>query len=69
MPESMIYHNEYGRRKWFHLHGKTKHLGLSDELLARLRQYFNALDEKGVESIGSKELEDPLIAFGLCEDV
>lgn len=43
-------------------------LCLSDELMLKLRQYFNALDSQGCQYISAKDLEKPLIVFGLCEN-
>lgn len=34
----------------------------------KIRKYFFALDDDGGGSIGVDELEDPLIALGLCEN-
>jgi Ca2+-binding EF-hand superfamily protein len=60
--------SKFNERKWFSKHNKSNKLGLSDSLMAKLRQYFNALDLHGYDHISSEDLEDPLIVFGMCED-
>lgn len=66
VPSELIHNSEHQERKWFHKHGKENHLCLSDEVMVKLRQYFNALDSRNCEFISSQDLEKPLIVFGLC---
>lgn len=55
-------------RQWLRKHGKDHCIVFKDEELKKLREYFNSLDEDRSGSIGVNELEDPLIALGLCEN-
>lgn len=66
LPPNLIYSSDFQERKWFHAHGKSKHLTLSDTMMAQLRIYFNALDSHKCQYIDGQDLEDPLIVFGLC---
>ena len=47
--------------------GKEEFIDFGDEQMKQLRIYFNSLDSDGGGSIGTDELEDPLIALGLLD--
>lgn len=71
------FYPESCQRSWLKKHGKKHCIDFDDEEREKLRGYFNSLDEDGSgkfsfwlfsEAIGVEELEDPLIALGLCEN-
>lgn len=64
----LIHNSEYHSRKWLIKTGKEKYIDFGDAQLKELRACFNELDDDGSGAIGVDELEDPLIALGLCED-
>lgn len=58
---------ESNQRKWLKTHGKAHCIDFEDEELRQLREYFGSLDDDGSGSIGTDELEEPLIALGLVD--
>mgnify|MGYP002480181079 CR=1 FL=1 len=48
-------------------HGKEEYIDFDDETLKTLRECFNSLDEDGSGTIGTDELEEPLVALGLVD--
>ena len=54
-------------RKWMVNHGKGHYLNFSDAQILKLRETFNNLDEDGGGSIGTDELESPLIGLGFAD--
>ena len=50
------------------MHGKHQHIGFDDEERCKLEKYFSSLDERKKGSIGTSELEEPLIALGLADN-
>ena len=54
-------------RSWLKKHGKTKYIDFDDKERRELRKYFDALDADRGGSIGTDELEDPLIGLGLVQ--
>ena len=65
--EDLIFNPESIERKWLRTHGKEHCIDFEDEELRKLRLYFNTLDDDGGGSIGTDELEEPLIALGLLD--
>lgn len=57
----------FGERTWLKSRGKEDCIDFKDEQLVKLRKYFGSLDDDGSGSIGTDELEDPLIALGLVD--
>ena len=54
-------------RNWLKSRGKGQFIDFGDDQMKQLRIYFNSLDSDGGGSIGTDELEDPLIALGLLD--
>lgn len=65
--EDLIFNPESDLRKWLRTHGKEHCIDFEDEELRQLREYFGSLDDDGSGSIGTDELEEPLIALGLVD--
>lgn len=65
--DEMIFNPESVQRKWLKTHGKQHCIDFEDEELKQLREYFGSLDDDGSGSIGTDELEEPLIALGLVD--
>jgi hypothetical protein len=66
-PPRELFQSGYEERYWLRNHGKEEFISFTDKALLELRKYFESLDETGTGSIGVEQLEDPFIAFGLCE--
>lgn len=54
-------------RKWLCQRGKSNILDFSDSEIRKLKECFNNLDGDGSGSIGTEELNDPLIGLGIAE--
>ena len=65
--EDLIFNPESDLRKWLKTHGKEHCIDFEDKELKALREYFSSLDDDGSGSIGTDELEEPLIALGLVD--
>mmetsp|Transcript_43321 Transcript_43321/g.50147 ORF Transcript_43321/g.50147 Transcript_43321/m.50147 type:complete len:276 (-) Transcript_43321:73-900(-) len=57
---------ESQERKWMASHGRKHLISFDDKERAKLKQYFNSLDDDGSGSIGIEELEGPLISLGIA---
>lgn len=58
---------ELEQRKWLKKHDKSEYIDFDDAHRSKIKGYFNSLDSDGSGAIGVEELEDPLIALGICE--
>jgi hypothetical protein len=43
----MIFHSDNDMRRWLSKHGKNKYIDFTDKEMAKLRKYFQELDEDG----------------------
>lgn len=65
--DDLIFNPESDLRKWLRTRGKDHCIDFEDKELSQLRTYFSSLDDDGSGSIGTDELEEPLIALGLVD--